>query len=482
MQRMTMFAVCTAFAFEASSQAPYQLFFEDQFDGAALDTDVWEYMIGNGQQYGLAGWGNNELQYYTSLPSNVFVADGNLNIVARRQNFEGYQYTSARIRTINKLDFKYGLVEARMKIPSTTGIWPAFWMLPTNSPYGGWAAGGEIDIMESVNIADRIYGTIHFGGQWPNNTSAGGQYAPGTNFSQSFHTYAVEWEPDAIRWYVDGNLYRSLTRSNWFSDNAPGNDRAPFDSAFHLLLNIAVGGNFPGNPSGSSVFPQQMQVDWVRVYRREQAPYGGSPALVPGVIEAEKFDEGYPGEAYFDCTFDNTGGAFRTGVDVDIEGIPGGGFNVGYICNADWMEYTVNVQSPGAYEATARVASQPGGGAFRIELNGQDLTGSISVPATGGWQNYTNVTFPITLPGGVHALRLMNSSFQTERFNIDRIEFVAVNDCVADTNGDGALSPADFSAWVAAFNAQAPECDQNGDSSCTPADFSAWVANYNAGC
>lgn len=482
MRRFLLLMLCGPISASALAQAPFQLVFEDEFEGTALNTGLWQPVTGNGAEFGIPGWGNNELQYYTSQTSNVFVADGLLNIIARRQNFQGFQYTSARLRTINNLDFKYGRVEARMKLPSTTGIWPAFWMLPTSSPYGGWAAGGEIDIMESVNIADRIHGTIHFGGVWPNNTSAGGQFAPGTDFSQGFHTYTVEWEPDTIRWFVDGTLFRSLSRSNWWSDNAPGNDRAPFDSAFHILLNIAVGGNFPGNPNGSSVFPQQMQVDWVRVFRREQAPFGGAPALVPGVVEAEEFDEGYPGEAYLDCTLDNTGGAFRTGVDVDIESIPGGGFNVGFICNADWMEYTVDVLTPGEYEARARVASQPGGGAFRIERDGQDLTGSVSVPATGGWQIYTEVTFPITLQAGVQTLRFQNASFLTERFNIDRIEFVALEDCPPDTNGDGALSPADFSAWVAAFNALAPECDQNGDGLCTPADFSAWVANFNAGC
>ncbi|MFI4891836.1 MAG: family 16 glycosylhydrolase [Phycisphaerales bacterium JB058] len=464
------------------AQAPYQLVFADEFDGTQLDTNIWEYMIGNGHNYGLAGWGNNESQYYTSLPSNINVADGKLNIIARQQSYMGYNYTSARIRTQNNLDIKYGKIEARMKLPSTQGIWPAFWMLPTNSPYGGWASGGEIDIMECVNQADRVHGTIHFGGQWPENTSTGGTYAPGTDFSDDFHTYTIEWEPDAMRWYVDGNLYRSLNRNSWWSSNAPSNERAPFDHEFHLLLNCAVGGNWPGYPDGSSVFPQQFQIDWVRVYQRVQAPYGGTPAVIPGVVEAEEFDEGYPGDAYFDCDLDNTGGAFRTGVDVDIESMPGGGFNVGYICPADWMEYTVDVQTPGEYNAVARVASDPGGGAFLIERDGTDLTGSVGVPATGGWTTYIDVPFTLTLQAGVQTLRLRSASFNGDRFNIDRITFESAADCLADTNGDGTLSPADFSAWVAAYNALAPECDQNGDGSCTPADFSAWVANYNAGC
>ena len=472
--------VCGMVGSAASAQAPYQLVFADEFNGTALDTQVWEYMIGNGQNYGLAGWGNNESQYYTSLPSNINVSGGTLNIIARQQSYMGYNYTSARIRTINNLDFTYGKVEASMKLPSTQGIWPAFWMLPTNSPYGGWAAGGEIDIMESVNIADTIHGTIHYGGQWPNNTLSGGTYSPGTDFSQGFHTYTMEWEPNTIRWYVDGNLYRSLSRSNWFSSNAPGNDRAPFDNAFHLLFNCAVGGNWPGYPNGSSTFPQQFQIDWVRVYQRVQAPFGGTPTIIPGTLEAEHFDEGYPGDAYRDCTLDNQGGAFRMNTDVDIEAIPGGGYNVGYICQGEWLEYTIDVAYAGEYQAVAHVASQESTGRFSLDVNGTSVSGVVDVPSTGGWQTYTQVSFPVTLQAGQQILRLRNAAFTGGEFNIDRIEFTG--SCIADTNGDGALSPADFTAWIAAFNSAADECDQNGDGSCSPADFTAWIANYNAGC
>jgi len=470
------------FGFQAAAQAPYQLVFQDEFDGTALDTNIWEPMIGNGHNYGNPGWGNNESQYYTDLPSNVSVADGKLTITARQQSYMGYNYTSARLRTQNNLDIRYGKIEARMKLPSTQGIWPAFWMLPTNSPYGGWAAGGEIDIMECVNQADRVHGTLHFGGQWPNNTHSGGSYAGGIDFSADFHTITLEWEPDTMRWYVDGNLFRSMSRANWWSDNAPSNERAPFDQSFHLLLNCAVGGNWPGYPDGSSVFPQQFQIDWVRVYQRVQAPFGGTPAVIPGAIEAEQFDEGYPGEAYFDCDLDNTGGAFRTDVDIDIESIPGGGYNVGYICPAEWMEYTVDVQTPGVYNAVARVASEPGAGAFRILRDDVEIAGPVAINATGSWTTYVDVPFTVTLEAGLQTLRLQNATFSGDRFNIDRITFESAVDCLADTNGDGTLSPADFSAWVAAYNASAAECDQNGDGSCTAADFSAWVANYNAGC
>lgn len=146
----------------------WTLVWEDAFDGDTLNPDNWSAQTGNGQAYGLpAGWGNNELQYYTSLSNNLEVSAGTLKITAREQSLGGSNYTSARIRTINKQEFLYGRIEAKMKLPSTPGIWPAFWMLPTDSPYGGWASSGEIDVMESVNYADRMHGTLHFGAPCP---------------------------------------------------------------------------------------------------------------------------------------------------------------------------------------------------------------------------------------------------------------------------------------------------------------------------
>lgn len=470
-------------SFGASAQTSYELYWQDEFAGTQLDTESWSYMIGDGTFYGIPGWGNNELQYYTDREVNTVVSDGTLKIIARRENFGGEQYTSARIRTKDNIDFTYGKVEASLRLPSTPGIWPALWMLPTSSPYGGWAAGGEIDIMESVNYADRIYGTIHHGGQWPDNVSAGGTYAPGTDFSQGFHTYTMEWDPDTIRWYVDGNLYRSLTRSAWYSLSAPENVRAPFDTEFHLLLNCAVGGNFPGNPTGASVFPQTFEIDWIRVYRRAQTPFEGTPAQIPGVIEAERFDEGYPSEAYFDCDIGNEGGEFRPDADVDIEAIPGGGFNVGYLCPGEWIEYTVDVTQAGTYTGTARVASQVSSGAFRLEVDGADVSGRVEVPFTGGWQSYVDIPISAQLEAGQQVIRFRTLGFNGVEFNIDSMTFEPLTtDCLADTNGDGILSPTDFTAWIAAYNAAQPACDQNGDGNCTPTDFTAWIDNFNIGC
>lgn len=476
------FLAATAFAAaQSGAQRTERLVWSDEFDGNAVDTGNWEFMIGNGSAYGLPGWGNNELQYYRE--QNSTIANGLLTIEARRQSFGGFNYTSSRLRTKDKFEFAYGRIEARIKLPSTPGIWPAFWMLPTSSPYGTWAASGEIDIMESVNFADRIYGTIHFGGPFPNNTSSGFFYNPGTDFSQGFHTYTLEWDPNQMRWYVDGVNYNTLNRNAWFSSAAPGDPRAPFDREFHLLLNVAVGGNFPGNPTGASQFPQSMQVDWVRVYQLDPAPFGGTPATIPGRVQAEDFDEGYPGQTYFDTDVSNNGGEYRPGEDVDIEETTGGGFNVGWIDFGEFMRYTIDVQQGGDYTVTARVASQSTGGAFSLQIDDLPIGPAVQVPATGGFQNWTEIQFPATLEAGEHVLTFQNIALPGQQYNLDWIEFTAESSgCLADTNGDGVLSPADFNAWILAFNANDPAADQNGDGLVSPSDFNAWIANYNAGC
>lgn len=254
---LLMFAV-TAFV---SAQCP-QLVWADEFNGSALDLTKWTPQIGNGCDIGLCGWGNNELQYYTDRSTNLSVSGGFLTITARKERIQNNQYTSARIRTLNKGEWTYGRMEARMKLPIGKGIWPAFWMLPTDEVYGGWPQSGEIDIMEYLgHQPSTVYGTIHYGQPYPNNRSTGGQYLlPEGRFNDDFHVFAIEWEPNVIRWYVDGILY--VTKTN--ADVSP--ERWPFDQRFHFLLNVAVGGNWPGNPDATTVFPQTLTVDYVRVY------------------------------------------------------------------------------------------------------------------------------------------------------------------------------------------------------------------------
>ena len=431
----------------AQAQTPWVLVWSDEFSGTTLNTSNWEIQIGTGTSSGLpAGWGNNEQQFYSGRPQNLSVSNGTLKITALRDFYSGSTYSSARIRSLNKFATQYGRIEASIIIPSGSGIWPAFWMLPTGSPYGGWAASGEIDVMESTNTADGIYGTIHYGGQWPANTSNGGYYSPaGTNFASRAYLYAVEWEPDEMRWYVDGVLYHTANSNLWFSSNATSNNRAPFDVPFHLLLNVAVGGNFPGQPNGTG-FPMTMTVDYVRVYQRQQVPFSTQPAPIPGLVEAENYDLGGTGVAYLDADTSNNGNQYRTNEFVDIENCIEGGFNVGWIRQGEWIEYAVNVETPGTYRAQARVAAQTGGGSFRLEFGGVNRTGTMVAPATGGWQTWTTVSATATLPAGQSTMRFFVESGSTTQFNLNSFNFVLLVQA-GDVNADQELDLDDLYAF-----------------------------------
>lgn len=464
----------------------YQLVWSDEFDGNQLDTSSWEAQTGTGTAYGLpAGWGNNELQYYTNNSNNIVVSNGTLKIIAREQSFGGQPYTSARIRTQGMRDFLYGRIEGRMKVPSTSGVWPAFWMLPTNSPYGGWASSGEIDIMESVNTATTMHGTIHYGNNWPNNQSNGGSFSNGTNFSNDFHVYAIEWEPDQIRWYIDGQQYHSVNSNQWFSSAAPGNVRAPFDSQFHILLNVAVGGNWPGNPNGSANYPQTLEVDYVRVYQQIQGPFGDQPAVIPGRIEAEDFDIGTNGQSYQDCDESNNGGAYRS-TGVDIEASTEGGFNVGWICENEWLEYTVDVQTAGTYDVTARVSSLNSFGAFHLESDGQDISGPVVFFSSGGWQNWIDVATQVELEAGVQVLRFVNDGDSSTEYNFNALTF--------DLASGGMCNDADFaepydqlnfldvSAFLTLFAEGNLSADLTEDGNLNFLDVSQFLTVFGNGC
>ncbi len=274
------------------------LVWSDEFDGAQLDPEVWFYETGDGSQYGFGqgnippGWGNNELQYY--LPDNAQLVNGVLQITAKREAAEGYNFTSARINTQDRFAFKYGRIEASIKFPSGQGLWPAFWMLSQDSPYGGWAATGEIDIVEAVNLdanpnpvgfggGNEVFATIHFGGEESlgQNTSSGTTYTPSFDVTEDFHTYAFEWDEFEMRWYVDGTL--TMVENSWSSTAAPY--PAPFDQPFHILFNLAVGGDFPGSPDGTTPSPAMLEVDWVRVYSGEEPPVEpADPGTIPDVV------------------------------------------------------------------------------------------------------------------------------------------------------------------------------------------------------
>ncbi|MCA9141667.1 MAG: glycoside hydrolase family 16 protein [Planctomycetales bacterium] len=249
------------------------LVWADEFDGNDLDVTKWEKEENN------YGGGNNERQAYRTDPKYCFVSEGLLNIAVYRDphvtsDGKSQPYSSARIRTQKRGDWKYGRVEVRAKMPNGQGIWPAVWMLPTESKYGGWAAGGEIDIVESRGCAvHETTGAIHFGAAWPNNAYLSHRYTfPERDAAEAFHIYTLEWNADEIKWFVDGNLCTTRTKDEWFSEAAQENPHAPFDQPFHLIINVAVDGRFFEKTDQRAdllppdAFPQTLQVDYVRVY------------------------------------------------------------------------------------------------------------------------------------------------------------------------------------------------------------------------
>lgn len=267
------------------------LIWQDEFNGTTLDTSKWNYEQGYylNDDPNTWGWGNAELQHYTNSAQNVFVQDGKLNIRALNdpksfpQDPNRYaQYSSGKINTKNHFTLKYGRVDFRAKLPTGNGIWPALWMLPQDSPYGTWAASGEIDVMEARGrLPGSTSGAVHFGGTWPANQHISGEYhfPEGQNINNDYHVYSVVWEEDNIKWYVDGKFFFKVTNEQWYSLAAPNNPNAPFDQPFYLIMNLALGGNFDGgiSPNPSDI-PATMQVDYVRVYKENGS---GNPGNVP---------------------------------------------------------------------------------------------------------------------------------------------------------------------------------------------------------
>ena len=251
---------------ELHAQYSYnKLVWKDEFNtaGNLPDSNKWSYDNGNGCP-DICGWGNNELQYYTTRRTeNTRIENGLLVIEARKENFNGAKYTSARLVTKHKGDWKYGRLEIKAKLTSGKGMWPAIWMLPTNWEYGAWPHSGEIDIAENVGyLPDSLFGTVHTGAF---NGMIGTQKSKSisiNDLSTAFHVYAIEWTKDNIGFYIDGKKYHV------FENNHSGTEAWPFDKEFHLLLNVAVGGNWGGKYGvDDNIFPQKMEVDYVRVYQ-----------------------------------------------------------------------------------------------------------------------------------------------------------------------------------------------------------------------
>jgi beta-glucanase (GH16 family) len=228
---------------------------EFNVDGAP-DSNMWTYNIGTGAN----GWGNNELQYYTDRPQNIKIENGMLKITAIKEQYMGAGYTSARIISKGKFEKKYGRIEARIKMPLGQGLWPAFWMLGSNSDTVTWPACGEIDIMEYLgNNPIRIFGTVHGPGYFGGESISKQFILSNSRFDTEFHVFGIEWDKNKINFYVDDFLYHSIKPKD-----VPG--EWVFNESFYLILNVAVGGNLPGSPNGQTSFPQSMLVDYIRVY------------------------------------------------------------------------------------------------------------------------------------------------------------------------------------------------------------------------
>lgn len=407
--RLVAAVAALALASAAPARADWELVWSDEFDGTQLDTSKWEPQIGTGCP-SLCGWGNNELQYYRA--ENATVGGGLLTITAKQENFGGASYTSARLRTLNRGDWTHARIEMRAKMPIGRGLWPALWMLPTDAVYGTWAASGEIDILEYLGHQPaNVFGTLHYGGTYPANTFTSNSYTlPSGTFHDDFHVFALEWDDCSIRWYVDGFQYAE--QKNWYSTGGPY--PAPFDERFHLLLNMAVGGNLPGPPDGTTVFPQHLIVDWVRVYQEPGVDLGACTTLFDGMEHGNPF-----GNNWFSFGGSVGGGGIGAnftdlpplqGCDVSLQtgwgsgGTPGffGGFGRGNPMNVSdathftlWINpdpgqsYRLEINLQDDDDGNNSIPGTPNGGDDEFQYNlvvGPSGPGAI---AGGGWQRVT---------------------------------------------------------------------------------------------
>ncbi|MEM9056459.1 MAG: family 16 glycosylhydrolase [Pseudomonadota bacterium] len=393
-------ATCGEAVAQCSPLVTCELVWVDEFNGTQVDQSKWEFMLGDGSQFGIPGWGNNEEQFYTE--DNATVANGVLTITARREQAGGRQYTSSRLRSLNRGDWTYGRFEARARVPTGQGLWPAFWMLPSvPETYGVWAASGEIDIMESIGSQPhRILGTIHYGGTFPDNRSSGNDYLlpPGSATSE-FHVYAVEWQPGQIRWYVDDVLY--ATQSSWFSTGGPY--PAPFDVDFHLLLNLAVGGNLPG-PADPSVLPQSFVIDYVRVYALEPVVNDGGSAVFDDMEIADPQAVGW-----FEFNGDQGGGGIAASLG-DVPPANGGEASLQVNWNVAGSGFAGGFGRTNPLNLTGLThfsfwINPDAGQSYRLELNLQDDDNgdsTISTPNDDEFQYTCDVspTGPCAISGG----------------------------------------------------------------------------------
>ena len=238
-----------------TSYAGLSLAWSDEFNGPGIDANSWNYDTGGG------GWGNNELENYTNSMKNAFITNGGYLVIEARKESDG-TYTSARLQTKSKKEFTYGRMDIRAKLPKTKGLWPAIWMLGSNISSNPWPSCGEIDIMELLgNQPNKIYGTMHWGQAGQGSTHIGDSYVLSiSDFSDKFHVFSIVWDTSKIEWYIDNIKYFTGNKTDV-------NGTYPFDKSFFFLLNVAIGGNWPGAPDATTVLPQRMIVDYIRVYQ-----------------------------------------------------------------------------------------------------------------------------------------------------------------------------------------------------------------------
>ena len=242
----------------------WNIVWSDEFNGSTINPSIWTFETGNNN-----GWGNNELEYYTSRPQNAYVSNGLLHIVAQKESYAGFNYTSARMKTQGHFAKTYGRFEWRAKLPPGLGYWPALWLLGSNIATVGWPACGEIDVMENKgSVLNQVQGTIHYSDASNNHQQSTAVYTlPAGDSVTNFHSYMFEWSTNVVRWYVDNQLYE--TQTSWSSSTGPY--PAPFNQPFFIVMNLAIGGAYLGNPSTNVInsntpFPGDMQVDYVRIW------------------------------------------------------------------------------------------------------------------------------------------------------------------------------------------------------------------------
>lgn len=411
----------------------------DEFDGSSVDTTKWSYTVGGG------GFGNNEQQYYTDSASNSYIQDGCLVIEALQESNGDENYTSAKLTSTES--WTYGRLEFRAKLPSGTGLWPAIWMLPDDTTLD-WPISGEIDIMEYMGSdTDTVLGTLHYGNPWVYNT---GYYnlADGASFADDFHTFAVEWLPGEMRWYVDGELYQ--IQQDWYSTDSSGTTYAypaPFNDDFHLILNLAVGGYFPGDPDTSTWTSTKFQIDYVRVYE-----YTGSLTESSGSTQTPYTD--LLTNSTFDSTLDGWNTWTENGSTFTVED---GAFkaNVYTILPNTWstqLYQNVPVYKDATYQLSFRAKSSVARN-LTVGLEGANNSSLFSETFSVGtdWQTYTYTFSPSVSNNSAKLLFFMgNVSGTTDTAHdiyLDDITLEALPDELV-TNGDFSDGLTGWETWT----------------------------------